>query len=90
MSSSMPWQQADLVYLPTLYFFGYACCNIQNKHALTGAASAVLLRLLCCMRAAACAGADDPLVGSIAQQYLTDRDAHDKTAADWVKRFAQG
>jgi hypothetical protein len=39
---------------------------------------------------ACCCNADDPLVGSIAQQYLTDKDAHDKTAADWVKRYAQG
>jgi ubiquitin-conjugating enzyme E2 D/E len=29
-------------------------------------------------------------VGSIAQQYLTDREAHDKTAAEWTKRYAQG
>jgi hypothetical protein len=34
--------------------------------------------------------ADDPLVGSIAQQYLTDKEAHDKTAAEWTKRYAQG
>lgn len=33
--------------------------------------------------------ADDPLVGSIAQQYLTDRELHDKTAAEWTKRYAQ-
>jgi hypothetical protein len=42
-------------------------------------------RLLSC-----CARADDPLVGSIAQQYLGDRDAHDKQAAEWTRRFAQG
>jgi hypothetical protein len=29
-------------------------------------------------------------VGSIAQQYITDREAHDKTAAEWTKRYAQG
>ena len=33
---------------------------------------------------------DDPLVGSIAQQYLADRAAHDKTAAEWTKRYASG
>ncbi len=33
---------------------------------------------------------DDPLVGSIAQQYLADREAHDRTAAEWTKRYAQG
>lgn len=32
--------------------------------------------------------ADDPLVASIAQQYLADREAHDKTAAEWAKRYA--
>ena len=31
----------------------------------------------------------DPLVGSIAQQYLEDREAHDKMAAEWNKRYAQ-
>ncbi|KAK4523381.1 hypothetical protein GAYE_PCTG52G1276 [Galdieria yellowstonensis] len=30
----------------------------------------------------------DPLVGSIAHQYLTDRKAHDETAAEWTRRFA--
>jgi ubiquitin-conjugating enzyme E2 E len=33
---------------------------------------------------------NDPLVGNIAQQYLSDREAHDKTAAEWTKRYAQG
>eukprot|EP00887_Chlorella_sp_A99_P008004 scaffold12.g8004.t1 len=33
---------------------------------------------------------DDPLVASIAQQYLADREAHDKTATEWTKRYAQG
>ena len=32
----------------------------------------------------------DPLVGSIAQQFLNDRPAHDKTANEWTRRYAQG
>ncbi len=32
----------------------------------------------------------DPLVGSIAQQLLADKEAHDKTAAEWTRRYAQG
>jgi ubiquitin-protein ligase len=32
----------------------------------------------------------DPLVGSIAQQYLADQPLHDKTAAEWTRRYAQG
>lgn len=30
----------------------------------------------------------NPLVGSIAVQYLTDREKHDETAHDWTLRFA--
>ncbi|CAG8568450.1 14144_t:CDS:2 [Ambispora leptoticha] len=30
----------------------------------------------------------DPLVGSIANQYLHDREEHDKTAREWTKRYA--
>jgi ubiquitin-protein ligase len=32
----------------------------------------------------------DPLVGSIAKQYLNDREEHDKVATEWTKRYAQG
>eukprot|EP00163_Fabomonas_tropica_P024502 TRINITY_DN4229_c1_g1_i13.p1 TRINITY_DN4229_c1_g1~~TRINITY_DN4229_c1_g1_i13.p1 ORF type:complete len:171 (+),score=28.64 TRINITY_DN4229_c1_g1_i13:240-752(+) len=31
---------------------------------------------------------NDPLVGSIAQQLLTDKATHDKTATEWTKRYA--
>ena len=34
--------------------------------------------------------AEDPLVGNIAQLYMTNREEHDKTAAEWTRRFAQG
>lgn len=29
---------------------------------------------------------DDPLVGSIAQEYLNNREEHDDTAREWTKR----
>jgi hypothetical protein len=29
-------------------------------------------------------------IGKIAQQLLSDREAHDKTAAEWTRRYAQG
>jgi ubiquitin-conjugating enzyme E2 E len=29
-------------------------------------------------------------VGSIAQQLLADKEAHDKAAAEWTKRYASG
>jgi len=31
---------------------------------------------------------EDPLVGSIAQQYINDKDQHDTTAREWTKRYA--
>lgn len=30
----------------------------------------------------------DPLVGNIAQQYITNREEHDDTARDWTRRYA--
>lgn len=30
----------------------------------------------------------DPLVGSIATQYVTNREEHDKMAKEWTRRFA--
>lgn len=32
---------------------------------------------------------DDPLVGDIARLYKTNRELHDKTAREWVQRFAK-
>jgi len=32
---------------------------------------------------------NDPLVGNIAQQYLTNREEHDRMAAEWTKRYAK-
>ncbi|GFS20926.1 ubiquitin-conjugating enzyme E2 E2 [Elysia marginata] len=31
---------------------------------------------------------NDPLVGNIAQQYLTNREEHDRMAREWTKRYA--
>ena len=33
--------------------------------------------------------ADDPLVGATAQQYLTQREDHDKMAREWTRRYAK-
>jgi len=31
----------------------------------------------------------DPLVTSIAQEFMADREKHDKTAKEWVKKYAK-
>ena len=42
-------------------------------------------------RAAACMSfAEDPLVGSIAKQYIEDRELHDRTAKEYTQRYATG
>jgi len=41
--------------------------------------------------AAACMSfAADPLVGSIAKQYIEDRELHDRTAKEYTQRYATG
>ena len=40
--------------------------------------------LCCCF----CFYLADPLVGTIASQYVTNREEHDRIAKDWTKRFA--
>eukprot|EP00798_Chlamydomonas_sp_ICE-L_P013058 gene13058-3662_t len=67
---------------------GNICLDIlkdQWSPALT--VSKVLLSICSLLNEA---NPDDPLVGSIAQQFLNDRELHDKTAAEWTKRYAQG
>uniref|UniRef100_A0A7S0Z2Y1 E2 ubiquitin-conjugating enzyme n=2 Tax=Hemiselmis tepida TaxID=464990 RepID=A0A7S0Z2Y1_9CRYP len=34
------------------------------------------------------ANPNDPLVANIAQQYLSDRETHDRIAAEWTKKYA--
>ena len=34
--------------------------------------------------------AEDPLVGSIAKQYIEDRELHDRTAKEYTQRYATG
>ena len=33
--------------------------------------------------------AEDPLVASIATEYLNNREKHDRTAAEWTRRYAR-
>jgi len=35
------------------------------------------------------ANPNDPLVGSIAQEYMNDREKHDATAKEWTQRYAK-
>jgi len=65
---------------------GVVCLDIlKDKWSPAFTVSKVLLSVIALL--SDCNPAD-PLVGSIAQQFLTDRKEHDNFAKDWTKRFA--
>ncbi|KIZ04455.1 ubiquitin-conjugating enzyme E2 D/E [Monoraphidium neglectum] len=91
--SSYPFQPPKVTFRTRIYHCninstGGICLDIlkdQWSPALT--VSKVLLSICSLLTDA---NPNDPLVGSIAQQLLTDKAAHDKTAAEWTKRYASG
>ncbi|KAI8477270.1 MAG: ubiquitin-conjugating enzyme/RWD-like protein [Monoraphidium minutum] len=91
--ASYPFQPPKVTFRTRIYHCninsqGGICLDIlkdQWSPALT--VSKVLLSITSLLTDA---NPNDPLVGSIAQQLLTDREAHDKTAAEWTKRYASG
>ena len=60
------------------------CCLPWLTRARVACALAVALARRFCRT-----HAEDPLVGAIAQEYIADREKHDKTAAEWTRRYAQ-
>ena len=59
-----------------------------DRHAHASDSSAQVLLSVCSLLTDP--NPADPLVGSIAKQLTEDKDAHERTAAEWTKRYAQG
>ncbi|MCO5548322.1 hypothetical protein L7F22_001779 [Adiantum nelumboides] len=89
--SDYPFKPPEVMFRTRIYHCnvganGQICLDILKDNwspALT--ISNVLLSICSLMTDA---NPYDPLVGKIAQQYLADRGAHDKSAAEWTRRFA--
>lgn len=86
-----PFKPPKVVFKTRIYHCnvssqGYICLDIlkdQWSPALT--ISKILLSISSLLTDA---NPDDPLVGEIAQEYKHDRSKHDRTAADWTRKYA--
>ncbi|XP_065051889.1 ubiquitin-conjugating enzyme E2 E1-like [Rhopilema esculentum] len=89
--SDYPFKPPKVIFKTRIYHCninsqGVVCLDIlKDKWSPAFTVSKVLLSVIALL--SDCNPAD-PLVGSIAQQYLTDRKEHDNFAKDWTKRFA--
>ncbi|KAG0734050.1 hypothetical protein G6F57_010777 [Rhizopus arrhizus] len=86
-----PFKPPKVVFRTRIYH-----CNINSQGAICldilkdnwSPALTISKVLLSICSLLADANPYDPLVGSIAQEYLNDREEHDNTAREWTKRYA--
>eukprot|EP00730_Choanoeca_flexa_P008278 TRINITY_DN12471_c0_g2_i2.p1 TRINITY_DN12471_c0_g2~~TRINITY_DN12471_c0_g2_i2.p1 ORF type:complete len:170 (+),score=16.02 TRINITY_DN12471_c0_g2_i2:48-512(+) len=75
------------LYHPNVSGNGGICLDIlKNQWSPALTLSKVLLSISSLMTDA---NPDDPLVPDVAKQYIKDRDAFNRTAAEWTKKYAK-
>jgi ubiquitin-protein ligase len=90
--SDYPFKPPKVIFQTRIYHCninsnGQICLDILKDNWSPALTISKVLLSICSLLTDA--NPHDPLVGSIAQQYLSDQTSHDKTAAEWTRRFAQ-
>lgn len=67
---------------------GQICLDILKNNWSPALTTSKVLLSICSLLTDA--NPADPLVGNIAQQYLHNREEHDRIAREWTRRYAQG
>ncbi|KAI8912304.1 ubiquitin-conjugating enzyme E2 E2-like protein [Powellomyces hirtus] len=86
-----PFKPPKVVYRTRIYHCninsnGAICLDILKDNWSPALTISKVLLSICSLLTDA--NPHDPLVGNIAQQYLKDREEHDRTAREWTKRYA--
>ncbi|KAJ3153740.1 Ubiquitin-conjugating enzyme E2 2 [Geranomyces michiganensis] len=86
-----PFKPPKVVYRTRIYHCninsnGAICLDILKDNWSPALTISKVLLSICSLLTDA--NPHDPLVGNIAQQYIKDREEHDRTAREWTKRYA--
>ncbi|KAL1919358.1 uncharacterized protein VTP21DRAFT_2051 [Calcarisporiella thermophila] len=86
-----PFKPPKIVFRTRIYHCninsqGQICLDVLKDNWSPLLTTAKVLLSICALLTDA--NPHDPLVADIAQQYLTDREEHDRTAREWTKRYA--
>lgn len=89
--SDYPFKPPKVVFKTRIYHCnvnssGQICLDILKDNWSPALTISKVLLSICSLLTDA--NPHDPLVGSIATQYLNNREEHDKVAAEWTKRYA--
>ncbi|RKO97897.1 hypothetical protein CXG81DRAFT_14312 [Caulochytrium protostelioides] len=88
---SYPFKPPSVVFRTRIYHCnvnaqGRICLDILKENWSPALTISKVLLSICSLLTDA--NPHDPLVGTIAQQYLNEREEHDRIARDWTRRFA--